>query len=130
MGVGLPEDIVAAVQAGYDMFDCVLPTRMGRHGTALTGAGRINLRNNRYQKDFRPLEAECTCAACRYYSRAYLRHLYNARELLALILICQHNLHLYLSLMGDIRAALAAGCFDEFCREFAARRKNEEDESP
>jgi queuine tRNA-ribosyltransferase len=129
MGVGLPEDIVAAVQAGYDMFDCVLPTRMGRHGTALTRAGRINLRNQRYQKDFRSLDEQCACDTCRNYSRAYLRHLYQARELLALILICYHNLYYYLDLMGELREALGAGRLEDYCREFEARRKSGEDES-
>lgn len=124
MGVGLPQEILRAVSLGFDVFDCVLPTRLGRNGTALTRFGKINLRNHQYQEDFRPLEPGCQCFACLHHSRAYLRHLHMAREILAAVLVCYHNLYVYQSLMKDIRRALAEKRFEEFCEEFERRRKD------
>ena len=121
MGVGFPDDILAAVAAGVDMFDCVLPTRMARNGTLLTADGRLVLRNARYADDVRPVEADCDCSACRRHSRAYLRHLIVAREILGLSLCSEHNLRFYQRLMTATRDAIAAGCFAQFRREFLAR---------
>jgi len=121
MGMGLPHDLVEAVRLGVDMFDCVLPTRMGRNGAALTRYGRINIRNNKYAEDFRPLDESCDCIACKYHTRAYLRHLHKAQEILASVLICYHNLYTYQNLMQDIRRALAEGSFEEFYREYRAK---------
>jgi queuine tRNA-ribosyltransferase len=109
MGVGYPHDIIAAVQRGVDMFDCVMPTRHARNGHLFTSAGIVNIRNAGYQRDSGPLDPECTCGTCRRYSRAYLRHLDRCGEILGVILGTVHNLHYYLELMRQIRAAIAAG---------------------
>ena len=106
MGVGQPAELVRAVLAGVDMFDCVLPTRVGRNGTAFTRTGKINLKNARYQDDLSPLDPECACEVCATYSRAYLRHLYKAGEILAARCLSYHNLWLYLRLMEDLRQAI------------------------
>jgi queuine tRNA-ribosyltransferase len=111
MGVGYPQDIVAAVARGIDMFDCVLPTRHARNGHLFTSAGAINIRNAVHQRDTGPIDPECACATCRGYSRAYLRHLDHCKEILGVRLATVHNLHFYLQLMRDIRAAIAAGRF-------------------
>ncbi len=124
MGVGMPHQILRAVSLGFDMFDCVLPTRLGRNGTAVTRFGKINLRNHQYISDFRPLDPDCGCATCRHHSRAYLRHLHKAKEILAATLVCYHNLYVYLNLMKDLRAALAEDRFEEFYRETEARREH------
>ena len=123
MGVGLPSDIIRAVVRGVDMFDCVLPTRLGRNGTALTRFGKLNLRNHKFIDDFGPLDPDCDCGVCRRYSRAYLRHLHKAKEILAAILVCYHNLYLYGKLMRDIRTALAEGKLEELYCEFEARER-------
>ena len=128
MGMGLPSDILRAVRLGIDMLDCVLPTRLGRNGTALTRYGKMNLRNNKFTDDFRPLDPNCKCATCQHHSRAYLRHLHKSKEILAAILVCYHNLHVYQTLMRDIRQALAAGRFEDFCREFEAQAAQTEGE--
>jgi queuine tRNA-ribosyltransferase len=128
MGMGLPSDILRAVRLGIDMLDCVLPTRLGRNGTALTRYGKMNLRNNKFADDFRPLDPNCKCATCQHHSRAYLRHLHKSKEILAAILVCYHNLHVYQTLMRDIRSALAAGRFEDFCREFEAQAAQSESE--
>jgi queuine tRNA-ribosyltransferase len=112
MGVGTPHDIVEAVGRGIDMFDCVLPTRNGRHGVAFTRHGRINLKNACHADDARPLDAQSTCAAARDYSRAYLHHLLKANEMLGAVLLTTANLAYYGALMADIRAAIVAGRFD------------------
>jgi len=125
MGLGTPSDIVLAVAHGVDMFDCVLPTRLGRNGTAYTRTGKINLKNVRYQEDLRPLDPECDCEVCRGYSRAYLRHLYKAGEILAARCLSYHNLHLYLRLMEEIREAISRGRYREFADEFLTRWKGE-----
>jgi queuine tRNA-ribosyltransferase len=109
MGVGYPHDIVAAVQRGVDMFDCVMPTRHARNGHLFTSSGIVNIRNAAHQRDTGPLDPECDCGTCRRYSRAYLRHLDRCGEVLGVILGTVHNLHYYLGLMRRIRAAIAAG---------------------
>ncbi len=114
MGVGMPEDIVEAVARGVDMFDCVAPTRMARTGTLFTSRGKINIRNEKYKKDFSPPDPECDCYTCRNFTRAYLRHLFNAEEISAYILNTIHNLRFYHRLMEDIREAIREGSFEEF----------------
>jgi queuine tRNA-ribosyltransferase len=111
MGVGYPHDIVAAVARGVDMFDCVMPTRHARNGHLFTSEGIINIRNARYQRDTGPLDPGCSCNTCRRYSRAYLRHLDRCDEILGVRLGTVHNLHFYLELMRQVRAAIAAGSF-------------------
>jgi len=122
MGVGRPADIVGAVARGVDMFDCVLPTRSGRTGLALTRRGEINIRNARHTRDPRPLDPDCACAACRNYSRAYLHHLVKAKEILGAMLLTRHNLHYYQELMADLRTAIADGTMDAFAAHFAAQQ--------
>ncbi|KMY66878.1 queuine tRNA-ribosyltransferase [Desulfocarbo indianensis] len=122
MGVGSPEDLVACAGLGVDMFDCVLPTRMARNGTLFTSTGRLNIRNARYAEDQAPVDETCGCLACRRYSRAYLRHLFMARELLAYRLNTIHNLHQVLGLMAALREAIAQDQYDAFARDFWARR--------
>ncbi len=117
MGVGRPEDILATVARGIDMFDCVLPTRMGRTGKAFTRRGELNIRNARHADDPRPLEEDCACPACRQFSRAYLHHLFKAGEMLGAMLLTRHNLQHYQELMTAIRAAIAAGRWSSFARE-------------
>ncbi|MFH2053221.1 MAG: tRNA guanosine(34) transglycosylase Tgt [bacterium] len=121
MGVGFPDDILAGVSAGVDMFDCVLPTRMARTGTVLTRDGRLVVKNSTYQEDARPLDAECGCPVCARHSRAYIRHLFQAREMLGPMLATLHNLHFYQELMGDIRQAIAEGRFEGFAAAATAR---------
>ena len=122
MGVGRPEDLVAAVVAGIDMFDCVLPTRSGRNGQAFTSFGKVNIRNARYADDPGPLDPSCTCPACRGYGRAYLHHLARSGEILGAMLMTRHNLHYYQQLMSGLREAVAAGRLAAFAAAFAARR--------
>jgi queuine tRNA-ribosyltransferase len=122
MGVGKPEDIVGAVARGIDLFDCVIPTRSGRTGQAFTRSGTVNLRNARHQEDPRPLDEACQCGACRRHARAYLHHLVRANEILASMLLTAHNLRYYQDLMAELRAAIAAGTFADFTRDFAAAR--------
>ena len=114
MGVGSPPDMLRAVAAGADLFDCVLPTRLGRNGAAFTSRGRLNLKNSRYQRDPSPLDPECDCPACRDHSLAYIRHLYKAGEILAARLVTYHNLHFYFGLMAGARNAIAEGRFRGF----------------
>jgi queuine tRNA-ribosyltransferase len=111
MGVGTPQDIVQAVARGVDMFDCVLPTRNARNGTLFTGTGRINIKGAAHARDERPLDPDCACYTCRHFSRAYLRHLYVADEILGLRLNTIHNLHYYAELMRQARQAIEAGTF-------------------
>jgi queuine tRNA-ribosyltransferase len=128
MGVGTPADIVRAVAAGMDMFDCVLPTRLGRNGTAFTRMGKVNLKNARYQDDLAPLDADCSCQVCRTYTRGYLRHLYKSGEILAARCLSYHNLHLYLRLMEDIRQAICQGRYQQFAETLyqnSSRRRSE-----
>jgi queuine tRNA-ribosyltransferase len=122
MGVGKPVDIVEAVARGVDMFDCVLPTRSGRHGQAWTWDGPVNLRNARFAEDESPLDAASPVPAGRDYSRAYLHHLVKAGEILGQVLLSWHNLAFFQTLMGEMRAAIAEGRFEAWRRAFAARQ--------
>ncbi|WP_209424678.1 tRNA guanosine(34) transglycosylase Tgt [Pararhodobacter sp. SW119] len=122
MGVGKPDDIVGAVERGVDMMDCVLPTRSGRTGQAWTRRGAVNLKNARHRDDPRPLDEDCTCPACRSYSRAYLHHVVRADEIIGAMLLTWHNLHYYQDLMRGLRAAIAAGGLLAFVRDFHAQR--------
>ena len=122
MGVGKPDDIVGAVARGIDMMDCVLPSRSGRTGQAWTRRGQVNIKNARHQDDPRPLDEDCTCPACRSYSRAYLHHVFRAQEMISGMLLTWHNLHYYQQLMGGMRDAITAGRFDSFVNEFNALR--------
>ena len=118
MGVGTPEDLVEAVSHGVDMFDCVLPTRNGRTGQAFTSAGKVNVKNAQWASDTRPLDESCGCAVCRRHSRAYLRHLHLAGEMLASILLTHHNLAFFLDTMRRVRQSIRSGDFTKFRREF------------
>ena len=120
MGVGMPEDLVEAVYRGVDMFDCVMPTRNGRTGGVFTSSGKLNIRNARFARDERPLDSECGCSVCKRYSRAYLRHVYQAKEMLAATLISHHNLYFFLDLLRRVRAAIKEESFEEFRTEFLA----------
>ena len=121
MGVGTPLDLVTCVGAGIDMFDCVLPTRSARNGLLFTSEGKLVIKNARYTRDERPLDPNCTCYTCRTFSRAYLRHLYNAQEVVVNRLNTLHNLHFFLTLMKDARAAIEADRYADFLAEFHAR---------
>lgn len=125
MGVGKPDDIVGAVKRGVDMMDCVLPSRSGRTGQAFTRAGVVNIKNARHQDDPRPLDEECGCPACRNYSRAYLHHVFRAREMISGMLLTWHNLQYYQDLMAGMRQAIAAGRFDRWEADFHAARAGE-----
>jgi queuine tRNA-ribosyltransferase len=120
MGVGSPEDLVHGVARGIDIFDCVLPTRLARNSAALTRQGRLNLRNQQYAADPRPVEPGCACYACAHFSRAYIRHLVKASEILGCQLLSLHNLHLLLTLMREMRAAILDGTFVEYATAFLA----------
>ncbi len=114
MGVGTPGNIIEAVYRGVDLFDCVMPSRNARHGHLFTKKGIINLNNKKYERDSQPIDPECNCPACRNFSRAYIRHLFKAKEMLAMRLCVIHNLYFYNMLMQDIRDALDNGTFEEF----------------
>ncbi len=118
MGVGKPDDLVGAVERGIDMFDCVLPTRSGRNGQAFTWAGPVNIRNARHSEDEGPLDPRCDCPVCAENSRAYLHHLIRSGEILGAMLMTQHNLHFYQSLMASMRSAIAHGRFSAFATDF------------
>lgn len=118
MGVGTPEDIINGILRGVDIFDCVMPTRIARNGAAFVLGGRINLRNAQYSRDPEPLDATCTCYTCRQFSRAYLRHLVKADEILAHILLTTHNVHYLLDLVRQIRAAIATNTFRQFATDY------------
>jgi queuine tRNA-ribosyltransferase len=122
MGIGTPEDLVEGVALGIDLFDCVLPTRNARNGMAFTDTGRVIIKNAAHARDPGPLSPDCGCHACRHYSRAYLRHLFMSREILAYRLLTFHNLYYYFQLMARMRQALADGRFAEFRRDFYAKR--------
>jgi queuine tRNA-ribosyltransferase len=119
MGVGTPIDLVTCVGHGIDMFDCVLPTRTARNGLLFTSEGRVVIKNAKHQRDQGPLDPKCSCYTCRTFTRAYLRHLFVAQELLAMRLNTLHNLHYYLSLMGQVRAAIEQDRFGDFVKAFA-----------
>jgi len=130
MGVGTPEDLIEGVARGVDMFDCVLPTRNGRTGQAFTSAGKVNVKNAQWALDTRPLDDSCRCAVCRRHSRAYLRHLYNAGEMLASILLTHHNLAFFLDTMRRVRQSIRSGDFPKFRQEFTERlNANEADKA-
>ncbi|MDX1381009.1 MAG: tRNA guanosine(34) transglycosylase Tgt [Xanthomonadales bacterium] len=118
MGVGRPEDIVAAVRRGIDLFDCVMPTRNARNGYLFTARGTLKIRNARYEADTRPVDPACACYTCRNYSRAYLKHLDRCNEILGSMLATVHNLHFYQQLMRSLRDAIAAGTLDDFSGAF------------
>lgn len=121
MGVGTPEDIVEGVHHGIDLFDCVIPTRCARNGLLFTNRGKVVIKNARYRTDQAPLDETCDCYTCRNFSRAYLRHLFIAREILALLLNTIHNVRFYLALMERIRTAIAGDAFEDFRRSFRDR---------
>ena len=123
MGVGTPSDIVGAVKRGTDMFDCVLPTRSGRTGQGFTRRGTINVRNARHADDPRPLDPGCACPTCRQYGRAYMHHLFKAREMLGPMLLTSHNLHYYQELMSGLRRAIEDGALEAFTAEFEAEQQ-------
>jgi queuine tRNA-ribosyltransferase len=120
MGLGTPAQMIELIARGVDMFDCVLPTRVARNGTAFTRRGAFGLKGGAYKADFRPIEENCDCFACKTFTRAYLRHLLNVNEILGLRMVSVHNSHLFLKTMADVRAAIAEGTFGEFYREFIA----------
>ena len=123
MGVGTPEDLLDGIAAGIDMFDCVMPTRNARNGWLFTRNGDLKLRNARYRTDVEPAEPGCLCPTCRQFSRAYLHHLQRVNEILGARLNTVHNLHFYLGLMRDVRAAIEGGRFDAFHRDFRQQRR-------
>ena len=123
MGVGKPDDIVGAVQRGIDMFDCVLPSRSGRTGQALTRRGAVNMRNSRHRDDQRPLDESCECPCCKNYSRAYLHHVHKAGEIISSMLLTWHNLHYYQVLMSELRQAIASNKLDSYVAEFHSIRE-------
>jgi queuine tRNA-ribosyltransferase len=120
MGVGSPEDLVNGIRRGIDIFDCVLPTRLARHASAMTRTGRINLMNATNAHDKRPIDETCNCYACQHFTRAYIRHLIIAKEMLASTLISIHNIATLLNLVRDARTAIQAGAYDQFADEFLA----------
>ncbi len=126
MGLGTPAQMLELIARGVDMFDCVLPTRVARNGTAYTRRGAIGIKGGLFKADFRPIEEGCDCFACKHFTRAYLRHLLNVNEILGLRMLSVHNTHLFLKIMADARAHLAAGTFAAFYGEFIANFKPSE----
>lgn len=127
MGVGTPEDLIEAVARGVDMFDCVIPTRNGRTGSAFTSRGKLNIRNARFADDPNPLDPDCECSVCRRYSLAYLRHLYQAGEMNASTMISHHNVAFFLDTMRRVRQSITSGTFSRFRREFLSKlQENQE----
>lgn len=118
MGVGTPPDMLEVISRGIDMFDCVVPTRNGRNGQAFTWSGELQLRNAVYKEDFRPIDEKCGCFACRNHTRSYIRHLFNAEEILGLRLVSLHNIHFYVRLIQMSRAAILEGRFEAFKKDF------------
>lgn len=127
MGVGSPDALFAGVARGIDMFDCVLPTRIARHGNVFTADGPLTIRNAAYARDFTPLDSACDCPVCRNYTRAYIRHLIKANEILGLRLTTMHNLHFILNLMAGIRRSLREGRFLAYWREYMSRYDTQHD---
>jgi queuine tRNA-ribosyltransferase len=123
MGLGTPPQMLQMIARGMDMFDCVLPTRLARNGTAFTAKGTLNLKNAEFTLDKRPIEENCACETCRQFSRGYIRHLIKAEEILGLRLITLHNLHSYLNLMSQARTEIENGTFDQFRKAFVAEYK-------
>jgi queuine tRNA-ribosyltransferase len=128
MGVGTPEDLINGVSRGIDIFDCVLPTRLARHNAALTCTGRLNLVNATYARDPLSIEENCSCYTCQNFSRAYLRHLIVAKEMLSATLLSIHNLHTLVQLAHEIRSSILQGRFDTFAREYLARQKQSKED--
>lgn len=124
MGVGSPDYLLEGVERGVDMFDCVLPTRIARNGTAMTSRGRVIIKNAAYERDFTALDPECECYTCKNYSKAYLRHLFKSNEILSSMLLTNHNLYFLIKLMDNIRNAIEEDRFIEFKNEFYLKYKN------
>ena len=118
MGVGNPTTVVRAVHEGVDMFDCVLPTRTARMGTAFSSQGRMNMRNAKFKHDFGPLDPACSCPTCKTHSRSYIRHLVKQNEMLGSVLLSIHNLYFLLHLMDSAREAVLAGAYEEFYQDW------------
>ncbi len=125
MGIGTPEDLVEAVWRGYDMFDCVMPTRNARNGMLFTSQGRLNIKRKQYEDDQGPLDPNCGCYVCRTYSRAYLRHLFRSGEILSSMLNTHHNIAWYLNLMAQMRAAISQDRFEAFRKEFYQQQQTD-----
>jgi queuine tRNA-ribosyltransferase len=123
MGLGTPPQMLELVARGMDMFDCVLPTRLARNGTAFTATGTVNLKNAEFARDKRSIEESCACPACREFTRGYIRHLIKAEEILGLRLVTLHNLHFYLNLMSRARTEIESGTFEKFRKRFVAEYK-------
>ena len=128
MGVGRPEDMVEAVKRGIDMFDCVLPTRNARNGMLFTSSGKIVIKNARHKREDIPIDPHCNCYTCKHYSRAYLHHLFAAKEILSSILNTIHNLYYYLNLMAEMRTSIKEGTFTRFCQKFYESRSTQANE--
>src|SRR6266513_5201607 len=126
MGLGTPPQLLEMIARGMDMFDCVLPTRLARNGTAFTASGTINLKNAEFALDKKPIEEDCSCPSCREFARGYIRHLAKAEEILGLRLITLHNLHFYLNLMRRVRIEIEGETFDQFRKAFVADYKTRE----
>jgi queuine tRNA-ribosyltransferase len=124
MGVGTPIDLITAVDSGIDMFDCVLPTRVARNGTLYTWQGKVSIKREQYKRDPKPLDENCDCYTCKNFSRAYLRHLYYAGEILSARLNTVHNLHFYLTLMKKVRQSLEDGTWNSFKQQCLTRFVN------
>jgi len=125
MGLGTPPQLLELIARGVDMFDCVLPTRLARNGTAFTSSGTLNLKNAEFTLQKGPIEEGCECPGCREFTRGYLRHLIKAEEILGLRLVTLHNLHFYLELMRRARAAIETTTFENFRRDFVAGYRNQ-----
>jgi queuine tRNA-ribosyltransferase len=130
MGVGFPEDLVEGVRRGVDLFDCVAPTRMGRNGAVFTRDGRLNIKRAEFRADRRPLDADCECACCSRFSRAYVRHLFLADEILGLRLLSLHNVHFLVSLMREARTAIRGGTFDAWSDAWLQRYHTRTEPAP
>ncbi len=121
MGLGDPKGIIEAVSTGVDMFDCAMPTRISRNGSAFTSTGRINIKNKKYTYDLTPIDSECDCYTCRNYSKSYLRHLFRSKEILSSVLLTIHNLHFIFNLVNSARNSILSGVFDKFKKNFLSR---------
>jgi queuine tRNA-ribosyltransferase len=126
MGMGYIEDILEAIEKGIDLFDCVLPTRNARNGTLFSSRGKIVIKNQKYARDKRPIDPDCGCYTCRYFSRAYLRHLYEREEVTSAVLNTIHNLFFYLDIFRKIRQSIALNFYQEFKRQFLNKLKDSE----
>jgi len=127
MGLGDPVGIIEAISSGVDMFDCVMPTRISRNGSAFTGSGRINIKNKKYAYDYTPLDKECGCYTCKNYSKSYLRHLFICKEILSSMLLTIHNLYFIFNLVGKIRDSIISGNFKDFKKNFLSKYTRDEE---